>query len=132
MACWRAMDLNQVTLPATDLDRSLAFYGALGLQVIVDARPRYLRFESPGTHATLSLHQVAEVGGSPIVVYFECEELDARVAALQAAGLSFEAGPIDQPWLWREAYLRDPDGNRLCLYHAGGNRKEPPWRVGRG
>ena len=24
---------------------------------------------------------------------------------------------------------RDPDGNRLILYHAGENRKHPPWRV---
>lgn len=125
------MDLNQVTLPATDLDRSLAFYSTLGLEVIVDARPRYLRFESPGAHATLSLHQTAEVGDSAIVVYFECEDLDARVAALQAAGLRFDAGPVDQPWLWREAHLRDPDGNRLCLFHAGESRKNPPWRVGR-
>ena len=27
------------------------------------------------------------------------------------------------------AYLRDPDGNRLCLYFAGENRVNPPWRV---
>ena len=41
----------------------------------------------------------------------------------------FDSGPEDQTWLWREAWLRDPDGNRLCLYHAGNNRRFPPWRV---
>jgi hypothetical protein len=25
--------------------------------------------------------------------------------------------------------LRDPDGNILCLYHAGDNRRNPPWRL---
>ena len=38
--------------------------------------------------------------------------------------------PVDQPWQWREARLRDPDGNRLCLFHAGENRLNPPWRLG--
>ena len=33
-------------------------------------------------------------------------------------------------WLWREARLRDPSGNVVCLYHAGDYRRHPPWRVG--
>jgi hypothetical protein len=48
---------------------------------------------------------------------------------LTAAGLSFDTPPTDQPWLWREARLRDPDGNPLCLFHAGRNRIDPPWKV---
>ena len=47
------------------------------------------------------------------------------------SGVGFETDPTDQPWLWREAYLRDPDGHRLCLYFAGPNRLDPPWRIGR-
>ena len=35
----------------------------------------------------------------------------------------------DKSWLWREAILVDPAGNRICLYRAGENRKYPPWRV---
>jgi hydroxymethylpyrimidine/phosphomethylpyrimidine kinase len=57
------------------------------------------------------------------------EDLDARVAALEAAGLVFLSGPQDQPWLWREARLRDPAGNEIRLYHAGENRRFPPWRL---
>jgi uncharacterized glyoxalase superfamily protein PhnB len=63
------------------------------------------------------------------MVYFECRDLDATVARLRAAGIAFESGPEDQPWLWREARLRDPEGNRLCLFHAGENRRNPPWRL---
>jgi hypothetical protein len=36
----------------------------------------------------------------------------------------------DSAGLWREAHLRDPAGNRVCLFHAGENRCNPPWRVG--
>jgi uncharacterized glyoxalase superfamily protein PhnB len=66
------------------------------------------------------------------MVYFECDDLDARVAALKAAGVVFDSDPADQPWLWREARLRDPDGNRLCLFFGGENRVNPPWRVSAG
>jgi hypothetical protein len=34
-----------------------------------------------------------------------------------------------QKVLWREAHLRDPDGNMLCLFYAGKNRLDPPWRL---
>ena len=122
------IDVNQVTLPATDYAASVAFYRALGLTQIVDAPPRYARFECPGG-ATLSIH--AEPGTSPgdAVVYLENADLDAWVGRLQAAGIAFESLPVDQDWRWREARLRDPAGNRLCLYSAGENRRFPPWRL---
>jgi hydroxymethylpyrimidine/phosphomethylpyrimidine kinase len=31
--------------------------------------------------------------------------------------------------MWREARLRDPDGNIIFLYHAGEARRFPPWRI---
>ena len=64
-----------------------------------------------------------------MVVYFECEDLDTHVANLQQKGIEFDELPTDKPWLWREARLKDPDGNQLILYHAGENRKNPPWRL---
>jgi hydroxymethylpyrimidine/phosphomethylpyrimidine kinase len=63
-------------------------------------------------------------------VYFECADLDQTVARLLAAGVLFDSLPADQPWLWREARLRDPAGNPLCLFWAGPNRRHPPWRIG--
>lgn len=124
------MNLNQVTLPAIDVARSVAFYQALGLRLIVDARPRYVRFECPKGEATLSLHQVATIGAKPgAVVYFECDDLDDQVARLKQLGLVFLRDVADEPWLWREARLRDPSDNEVCLFRAGANRRFPPWRV---
>jgi hydroxymethylpyrimidine/phosphomethylpyrimidine kinase len=123
------MNLNQVTLPARDYAASVAFYKRLGLVQIVDSPPRYARFEAPGG-ATLSIHaSEAETVASSVVIYFETDTLDETVGRLRAAGLPFTSGPQDQPWLWREARLRDPAGNELCLYHAGENRRFPPWRL---
>ena len=69
-----------------------------------------------------------EIRGST-VVYFEYDDLDEAVQDLVGKNIEFEHGPIDQDWLWREAALRDPDGNKIILYYAGTNRKNPPWRI---
>ena len=124
------MNLNQITVPVMDVPRSIRFYSKLGLKLIVEALPEYARFELPEGEATFSLHRVDSLPtGEGIWVYFETERLDARVAEFQKEGLQFEELPEDKRWLWREARLRDPDGNLLILYHAGRNRKEPPWRI---
>jgi catechol 2,3-dioxygenase-like lactoylglutathione lyase family enzyme len=123
------MRLNQVTVAATDLAASIAFYETLGLKLIVRAE-HYARFECPdGEPSTFSLHLDPGAAPSGTVVYFEDDDLDATVEKLAAAGLVFETPPTDESWLWREARLRDPAGNPVCLYRAGDARRFPPWRV---
>lgn len=127
------MNLNQVTILSTDVARSVDFYSQLGLIQIVDSVPRYARFVCPDGNSTFSVHSTEmPVGNDGTVVYFECEELDSRIAELKARGIAFESEAEDKPWLWREAYLRDPDGHRICLFYAGENRLNPPWRIKRG
>jgi len=116
---------NQVTVPAQDLAASERFYRLLGLKQIVRAHPRYARFESEGG-ATFS---IATEGYTGPMVYFECGDLDVTVAYLQQQGLRFEQDPRDESWGWREARLRDPAGNAVCLYQAGEMRRFPPWRI---
>jgi catechol 2,3-dioxygenase-like lactoylglutathione lyase family enzyme len=122
------MRLNQVTLAVSNLDRAVDYYRRLGLRQIV-ADEAYARFVCPDGNSTLSLERVDTVPSSETTVYFECDDLDATVSRLEEAGLHFEHAPVDQTWLWREARLRDPDGNPLCLFHAGENRLNPPWRL---
>ncbi len=125
------MRLNQVTAPALDLDLSIAFYQFLGLKLIVKSA-HYARFELPEGEATFSLHltegEVARAQAPQI--YFECVDVEAEVTRLMQAGVAFEHAPRMQDWLWCEAWLRDPAGNHICLYHAGENRTHPPWRLG--
>jgi catechol 2,3-dioxygenase-like lactoylglutathione lyase family enzyme len=122
--------LNHVTLPVSDLDRSVAFYGSLGLKQIV-ADEGYARFEVPEGDSTLSLESRSGASSGGISIHFECEDLDAEAAALRDRGFEFEQDPTDQPYLWREAILRDPDGHPIFLYSAGENRLNPPWRLNR-
>jgi catechol 2,3-dioxygenase-like lactoylglutathione lyase family enzyme len=122
------MNLNQVTVLSLDLAASVAFYRRLGLVQIVDA-PHYARFECPEGDSTFSVHRADHVAEACSVVYFEVEDLDQRCRELAAAGIVFDQEPRNEPWLWREARLRDPSGNVVCLYWAGENRKNPPWRI---
>ena len=124
------MNLNQVTIPSLNVERAVEFYEKLGLQLIVKAMPRYVRFESPQGDATFSIHLVESLPkGNGVVLYFENENLDEVVQQLVSQGIEFTEMPNDKTWLWREARLLDPDGNQLILYHAGENRKNPPWRI---
>jgi catechol 2,3-dioxygenase-like lactoylglutathione lyase family enzyme len=124
------MNLNQVTIYTAKPRETAEFFRLLGLKTIVDSLPRYARLECPDGESTLSIHVSNEaLNVSNIVLYFECEDLDAKVEELKKLGVEFESDPIDQLWLWREAYAKDPNGNKICLYYAGENRKNPPWRV---
>ncbi|MGC4101652.1 VOC family protein [Ferruginibacter sp.] len=123
------MNLNQITVPVIDVERSILFYQQLGLELIVKALPHYARFVCKNG-ATFSLHQVDQLpSGDGIWIYFEIEKLDEQVEELVRKGFVFEEMPNDKTWLWRECRLKDPDNNQLILYFAGGNRIDPPWKL---
>jgi len=124
------MNLNQITVPSVNLAISVSFYQKLGLKLIVDALPNYARFECPDGVSSFSIHFADELPqGDGIYIYFELDNLDEKVNDLTSQGFVFDHLPKDQTWLWREARLKDPDGNQLILYHAGENRLNPPWRI---
>jgi catechol 2,3-dioxygenase-like lactoylglutathione lyase family enzyme len=124
------MRLNHVTLIVGSFERSKLFYRTLGLIQIVDAPPRYARFQLPDGDATLSIEVIDKAPVFPSVqIYLECDALDETVRRLQAQGVVFDQEPSDMDYLWREARLRDPDGHEIRLYHAGKNRLDPPWKM---
>jgi hydroxymethylpyrimidine/phosphomethylpyrimidine kinase len=122
--------LNQVTVTGTNYERSVDFYRRLGLVQIVDSPENgYARFETAGG-VTFSVQiDPEEKIIATTAIYLECDDLDERVEQLARSGIAFEHGPRNQPWMWREARLRDPDGNIIFFYKAGEHRRFPPWRI---
>jgi predicted enzyme related to lactoylglutathione lyase len=110
------------------VERSAAFYVRLGLKQIVADYPHYARLLASDGDTTLSLQQAGEVqtGAS---IHFEVEDVDQTVGQLKLAGFAFVCDPVDQPYLWREAIMLDPDGHRIFIFNAGENRLDPPWRL---
>ncbi|WP_036152460.1 VOC family protein [Maribacter forsetii] len=124
------MNLNQITVPSINVENAIAFYEKLGLQLIVKSLPNYARFECPDGNSTFSIHLVDKLPqGTGVYVYFECDNLDDKVELLKNKGVKFDQEPIDEKWLWREARLKDLDGNQLILFFGGENRLNPPWRI---
>lgn len=55
------MHLNQITIPSLNVEKATAFYKILGLHLIVDATPNYVRFECPDRNSTFSFHKVKKL-----------------------------------------------------------------------
>jgi catechol 2,3-dioxygenase-like lactoylglutathione lyase family enzyme len=122
------MNLNQVTLPVMNMETSTDFYRRLGFLQIVDT-PHYARFACPDNGSSFSLSLEDKDFNNGATIYFEHESLDQWVQDIEQAGIQFEQLPTDQSYLWREAVLLDPSGNKIKLYYAGEHRLFPPWRV---
>ncbi|WP_137169926.1 VOC family protein [Marinomonas sp. FW-1] len=122
------MELNQITLPVKDMDDAVNFYLKLGFTQIVDT-PHYSRFSCPEGNSTFSLLLESDEFVNSSVIYFEHEKLDELCADLSQKGFQFEQLPTEQRYLWKEAILKDPSGNKIKLYWAGENRLNPPWKV---
>ena len=55
--------------------------------------------------------------GRGIYVYIQTDDVDAKYNELVALGLK-PTNPKDWPWGNREFVLKDPDGYKLCFWHA--------------
>lgn len=122
------MNMNQVTLPVKNMTQTAQFYVKLGFIKIVDT-PHYVRFECPMGESSFSLSLDDGLFENGAIIYFEHEHLDQWVEQIKSTGIQFDRDPQDQKYLWREALLRDPSGNKIKLYWAGDNRLNPPWKI---
>jgi predicted enzyme related to lactoylglutathione lyase len=119
------VNFSHAMFTVNDMSRSVSFYSELfgdAARPIV-ALPHYTRFAFASGNS-LSLHAESRVGPTTTqtapqvlesALYFECD-VNAAHARLAKLGMAFDQLPVDQPWHWREAHLRDPDGHLLVLF----------------
>jgi len=123
---------SHMMVGSNDLDKAKVFYDALFKSMganegVVDPKGR-LFYTHNGTFFLVT----KPIDGGPASVSngatigFGMETTEAA-DAWHAAGVSAGGKAIEDPPGWREgpmrmylAYLRDPDGNKLCALHAGG------------
>ncbi|MEO1475728.1 MAG: VOC family protein [Pseudomonadota bacterium] len=114
------------TLGTNDMDRSIAFYdavfGALGGEREV-TDPNWTRYGRAGERAKVCLttpfDRHTATGGNGAMLAFEVQghaAVDAFHAAALALGGTDEGVPGIREGTHYVAYVRDPDGNKLCAF----------------
>ena len=99
-----------IMLPVKDRQKAKEFYLKLGFEVLVEAPDQHggtwIQMGLPNSNATLSL-----AGFNGIIC--ETDNIEKEVKELKTKGV--EVGKIDNtPW-GKFAWLKDLDGNSLCL-----------------
>ena len=103
--------LEIVMIPVTDRQKAKEFYLKLGFQIIVEATDphgeAWIQMGFPGSDTTISL-----AGFHGLIC--ESDNIEDEIEQLKTKGI--EVGKIDNtPW-GRFAWLKDLDGNGLCLH----------------
>lgn len=108
------------TLPARDMDATLAFFDRLGFRLVA----RYGEYGGAYAilaRADLELHFFEHGAIDPKQNYAGCyirvEDVDGLYAELVANGVPIPHGPDDKPWGMREFAVLDPCGNLLRIGH---------------
>jgi len=120
---------SHIMIGTNDLERSKAFYdavlGALGVKPgNVDRHRVFWRTPTGVFSVSLPIDGKPATVGNGSTVGFACQSTE-EVDAWHAAGLALGGVSIEDPPGIREgatgklylAYLRDPDGNKICALH---------------
>lgn len=103
--------LEIVMLPASDQQKAKEFYLKLGLEILVEAPAAHgqtwVQLGFPGQETSISL---ANFSG----LIFETDDIEKEIEELKVKGI--ELGKTGStPW-GKFAWLKDLDGNSLCLH----------------
>ncbi len=102
--------LDCYSLPVENLDSAIAFYGALGHQLIWREGTHAAGLRLPDSDAEIVLH----TGDHPVETYFLVHSVLHAIERIKNAGGSLVTGPVEiQAGLY--AMLRDPWDNPLVI-----------------
>lgn len=100
-----------ITIPVTDQQKAKEFYLKLGFEVIVEAPMEHgqtwLQMALPNQPTSISLLTFHGI-------ICETDDIEKETGELKAKGI--EAGKIDNTPYGRFTWVKDPDGNGLCLH----------------
>ena len=114
-------------LPVTDVPRARRFYeGKLGLKAGATEATGEIRYETDGS--TLALYPRAEPPKSDhTAISFEVDDIEREVKDLRGRGVQFEHYDMpdarERDGIYemagtRCAWMKDPDGNILCIHQV--------------
>jgi catechol 2,3-dioxygenase-like lactoylglutathione lyase family enzyme len=103
-----------ISLPVSDIARSVAFYQQFGFEVQIQrAHFALLRLgEGSIGWIKMDLSKWPREPRGAIHIELSTENLDVLFEQLEAQGIHFLQPPLDRPWE-RQMFTNDPDGYRL-------------------
>ena len=109
--------INAVTLVVRTMAPAVAFYDAIGFEMVVGgAAAAFTTYRAGDGYVNLQLDPQwapgARVWGRAI---FWVDDVDAMYGRVRAAGLETMTVPADAPWGERYFHVRDPDGHELSF-----------------
>jgi uncharacterized glyoxalase superfamily protein PhnB len=120
--------LNAIGIVCSDMKRSVAFYGQLGIEFpegnghVEATLPNGVRLMLDSEDVIRSFRpEWTRAAGNQLALAFECsspEEVDEMYARVVGAGFDGEKEPWDAFWGQRYAQLADPDGVPVDLFAA--------------
>lgn len=104
-------NIEIIMVPVKDRQKAKEFYLSIGFEIVVEAPAAHgetwIQMKLPGNETTISL---ASFPG----IICETKEMEKEIDRLKSRGI--DVGKIDEtPW-GRFAWLKDLDGNSLCLH----------------
>jgi predicted enzyme related to lactoylglutathione lyase len=104
-------NIEIIMIPVTDQQKAKEFYLKLGFEVIVEAPAAHgqtwLQMGMPNQTTSISL---ATFHG----IICQTDDIEKSISELKAKGI--EMGRVDKtPW-GTFAWMKDPDGNEICLH----------------
>ncbi len=118
--------LNAIGIVSSDMRRSVAFYGQLGIEFpegnghVEVTLPSGVRLMLDSEEVVRSFRpDWTPASGNRLALAFECDspaEVDELYARVVAAGFDGEKEPWDAFWGQRYAQLSDPDGVPVDLF----------------
>lgn len=104
-------NIEIIMIPVADQQKAKEFYLKLGFQIVAEAPSAHgqtwIQLGLPGQSTTISLSTFHGI-------IFETDDIEKEIEVLKTKGL--ETGKTDNtPW-GRFAWMKDLDGNGLCLH----------------
>lgn len=126
-------EFDHITVPSQDLQKSIAFYTSLGMELIELEKEHHAHFENKEHHVIFTAYYNQKRPDYEVRVYFEVSKLEMFEKRFRESIPSQTSSPIQQTtsardWGGLEMHLVDPDGNFVVLYEKINPTNMPPWQ----
>nr|WP_283806751.1 VOC family protein [Dokdonia sinensis] len=119
-------EFEHITIPSKNLDVSISFYTALGMQLIEHEPRHHAHFENLEHQVIFTAYYNEKRPDYEVKVYFETSDIEKIELRFRESANEIS---VIKDWGGKELKLTDPDGNHVILYQKLSADIVPPWHA---